>query len=344
MIWRSRLKTDWILFVTVLVMVLFGVLIVYSASSMMAQMDPRYHSAWYFVQRQAAWAVIALAVMMVLKNTHYRKLQNPAVALQRDRRRAVPAGGGLLPRSGAITAGCASGSGGPAALGVGQAGAGGLPGVLRHLARARHQQSALHAGAGGDGGGLVILAVVVADLGTAVVLGAAAAVVFFVAGLEWRYCAIVGALAMIGLVFFVFSKTYRLARVVQFFDPQFKIIEKFDQAGHDQGATAGIAGHARHQLSVASSRRSRSAPAASLGLGLMSGRQKLLYLPEAHTDFIYAVVGEELGMIGSVGLLVGFVIIFWRGLRATLRMQRRFRALSGAGADGDGRGAGLHAT
>ena len=59
--------------------------------------------------------------------------------------------------------------------------------------------------------GLVILAVVVADLGTAIVLGAAAALVFFVAGLEKRYCAIVGALAMIGLVFFVFSKTYRLA-------------------------------------------------------------------------------------------------------------------------------------
>ena len=62
----------------------------------------------------------------------------------------------------------------------------------------------------------------------------------------------------------------------------------------------------------------------------MNGRQKLLYLPEAHKDFIYAVVGEELGMIGSVGLLLGFGIIFWRGLRATLAHQRRFRTLSGA--------------
>ena len=53
----------------------------------------------------------------------------------------------------------------------------------------------------------------------------------------------------------------------------------------------------------------------------MNGRQKLLYLPEAHKDFIYAVAGEELGMIGSVGLLLGFSIIFWRGLRATVRMQ-----------------------
>src|SRR3954454_12680332 len=77
----QQLKTDWILFFTVLVMVFSGVLIVYSASSIMAQMDPRYHSAWHFVQRQAAWGAIAVGVMMALKNTHYRKLQNPAVAL-----------------------------------------------------------------------------------------------------------------------------------------------------------------------------------------------------------------------------------------------------------------------
>jgi cell division protein FtsW len=52
-----------------------------------------------------------------------------------------------------------------------------------------------------------------------------------------------------------------------------------------------------------------------LGLGLMQGRQKLLYLPEAHTDYIYAVVGEELGTFGCGALLAGFFIIFWRGLR-----------------------------
>ena len=63
--------------------------------------------------------------------------------------------------------------------------------------------------------GLVLLAVVVADLGTAIVLGATAALVFFVAGLELRYCAIVAALALTGLVIFTFAKPYRLARVVK---------------------------------------------------------------------------------------------------------------------------------
>src|SRR5674476_1077096 len=76
----QRLKTDWILFFTVLAMVFSGVLIVYSASAIMAQMGPN-HSAWHYVERQAVWAVIALCIMMALKNTYYRKLQNPTVAL-----------------------------------------------------------------------------------------------------------------------------------------------------------------------------------------------------------------------------------------------------------------------
>ena len=171
--------------------------------------------------------------------------------------------------------------------------------------------------------GLVILAVVVADLGTAIVLGAAAALVFFVAGLEKRYCAIVGALAMIGLVFFVFSKTYRLARVVMFFDPQFKIIEKFDKQGSIKTRLQEslVTRDTNYQLE-----QSKIAVGAggSVGLGYMAGRQKLLYLPEAHKDFIYAVAGEELGMIGSVGLLLGFGVIFWRGIRATWRINDDF--------------------
>ncbi len=73
----------------------------------------------------------------------------------------------------------------------------------------------------------------------------------------------------------------------------------------------------------------------------MDGKQKLLYLPEAHTDFIYAVVGEELGLIGSVGLLLGFTIIFWRGIRATLRINDDFGRYLALGVDGDRGGAGL---
>src|SRR5205823_8307024 len=60
------------------------------------------------------------------------------------------------------------------------------------------------------------------------------------------------------------------------------------------------------------------------GLGLMQGKQKLLYLPEAHTDFIYAVICEEWGLAGSLGVLAAFCVILWRGLRASMRAEDDF--------------------
>ena len=318
----QRLKTDWILFFTVLAMVFSGVLIVYSASAIMAQMGPN-HSPWYFVKRQAVWAVLALTIMMALKNTNYRKLRNPAVALS-----AISVALFLL-----VAVYFADPAnhrwlrlGGPVGVQPSELA---KPALVVFLAffvtwRARAINNPRYTLVpAAMAVGLVILAVVVADLGTAIVLGAAAALVFFVAGLEKRYCAIVGALAMIGLVFFVFSKTYRLARVVMFFDPQFKIIEKFDKQGtiKKRLRESLVTRDTNYQLE-----QSKIAVGAggSVGLGFMAGRQKLLYLPEAHKDFIYAVAGEELGMIGSVGLLLGFGLIFWRGIRATLRINDDF--------------------
>jgi len=318
----QRLKTDWILFFTVLTMVFSGVLIVYSASAIMAQMGPN-HSAWHFVQRQAAWAVIALILMMALKSTHYRKLQNPAVALS-----AISVALFLLVAVYFADPGNHRWLrlGGPVGVQPSELA---KPALVIFLAffvtwRGRAINNPRYTLVpAAMAVGLVILAVVVADLGTAIVLGAAAGLVFFVAGLEKRYCAIVGALAMIGLVFFVFSKTYRLARVVMFFDPQFKIIEKFDKKGTIKARLQEslVTRDTNYQLE-----QSKIAVGAggSVGFGFMAGRQKLLYLPEAHKDFIYAVAGEELGMIGSVGLLLGFGVIFWRGIRATLRINDDF--------------------
>ncbi|NDJ13640.1 MAG: hypothetical protein EBY17_21000 [Acidobacteriia bacterium] len=60
------------------------------------------------------------------------------------------------------------------------------------------------------------------------------------------------------------------------------------------------------------------------GVGLMQGKQKLFYLPESHTDMIFAVVGEEWGFVGSVLVVVGFLLILWRGIRATVLMQDEF--------------------
>jgi cell division protein FtsW len=313
----QRLKTDWFLFATVLVMLCFGLLMLYSASSIMAQL--RYGSTWHFVVRQGAWAAAAVVVMMMLKRTHYRTFQKPAVAFG-----AIGVALLLLAAVYAIDSAHHRWLRlGPVGLQPSELAKPALVVFLaffvtwrgRAINNARYTliPAALAVG-------LVILAVVVADLGTAVVLGATAAIVFFVAGLEWRYGAIAAAVALVGVCLFIVTSPYRLARVVKFFDPQLHWIDKKGRikAQLEMSITTRDTNYQLQQSQIAVG---AGGPA---GLGLMNGKQKLLYLPEAHTDFIYAVASEELGLMGSVGLLLAFLLIFWRGWRAALRMNDDF--------------------
>jgi len=318
----QRLKTDWILFITVLLMVSFGLLTLYSASSVMAKMDERFHNSWYFVIHQVEWALVSIAVMMTLKRTDYRKLNNPSVAF-------CAMGVTLI----MLAAVYVADSGSHRWLRAGPVGVQpseiAKPALVVFLAffvtwRARainNRRYTLIPAALSVG--LVILFVVVPDLGTAVVLGIAAGVIFFVAGLEWRYCALVLGIAMIGVLISIALKPYRLARVVQFFDPQFRIVARLDPTGRikSQMQNSLATRDTNYQLEQSKIAVGAGGPT---GLGLMNGKQKLLYLPAAHTDFIYAVVGEELGLIGAAGLLLGFGIIFWRGLRAAWLMHDDF--------------------
>ena len=318
----QRLKTDWILFVTVLAMMSFGVLMLYSASSIMAQLDPRYGWSWHFVLRQVEWAAVAVAVMMTLKNTNYRKFRNPAVAF-----------GAMSVALMLLAVVYFVDTAHHRWLRVGTLGVQpselAKPALVIFLAffvtwRARAINNPRYTLVPAAlAVGLIILAVVVADLGTAVVLGAAAAAVFIVAGLEWRYCAIAAAVAAVGVVIFIFAEPYRIVRVVQFFDPEFKIIAKFDPNGNirKRMEQSLVTRDTNYQLEQSQIAVGAGGPT---GLGLTNGRQKLWYLPEAHTDFIYAVVAEELGLAGSVGLLLGFGVIFWRGLRAAFRIHDDF--------------------
>lgn len=320
----QRLKTDWILFATVVTMAAFGVLMLYSASSIMADLNPRYGSSWYFVARQLAWGVVAVIAMMALKRTHYRNYQTPAVAFGAIgvalillalvyfidsehhrwlRWRYIP--GGLQPSELAKPA-----------LVIFLAFFVTWRGRAINNPRYTLVPAALAVG-------LVIFAVETADLGTAVVLGAAAMSVFFVAGLEWRYCLIAAGIAILGLGVSIAKEPYRLGRFVRHYDPKFEFVSKFDKAGRlkawaEQSLRTRDTNYQQQQSEIA------VGAGGVTGVGLMNGRQKLLYLPEAHTDFIYAVVAEELGLAGSVALLIGFIVILWRGLRAAFRIRDDF--------------------
>src|SRR5882757_1505121 len=204
-----RLKTDWILFTTIIVMVFFGSVMVYSASSVMAQL--KFDSSYYFIERQVFWVAAGVVVLMLMKRTNYKKLQNPGVAfafmslvlislvavyfIDTRQHRWIRLGpGGFQPSELAKPA---------LAIFLGF--------FITLRARAINDKHTLLPALLAVG--LVTAGVAVADLGTAVVLMGSAGMVFFVAGLEFRYCAIVGLIALLGVGFFVMQKPYRLRRV-----------------------------------------------------------------------------------------------------------------------------------
>lgn len=309
----QQLKTDRILFLTVVAMVSFGLLFVYSASSIMAQL--KFHSPWHFLKQQAGAAVLAIAIMMLLKKTHYRKLQRPGVAFA--------AIGCVLLLLGIVYVVDSAHHRwlriGPVGLQPSEFAKPALAIFLAYFVawRARAINTRYTIAPAALAVGLVILAVVVADLGTAFVLAVTAVVVFIVAGLNWRYFAIAAACGAIGLVFFIAQKPYRVARIVGYIDPDYTLISRLDPADYlksylQKSLTSRDTSYQSEQSKIA------IGAGGVFGQGLMQGRQKLLYLPEAHTDFIYAVVSEETGLIGSGAVLIAFLVIFWRGLRATV--------------------------
>jgi len=309
----QKLKTDRLLFITVVVMVFFGAVMLYSASSVMAQL--KYGSSWHFFYRQLAWMAVAITAMMLLKRTHYRALQNPAVAFS-----AVAVALILL-----LAVYFIDGSFhrwirvGPVGIQPSELA---KPALVIFLAffvtwRARAINNRYTLLPAALAIGLLTAGVAAGDLGTPIVMMATVVVVFFVAGLEWRYCMIALSVAAVGVVFLVASKPYRLRRVVEYFDPGYKLVDRIDSQGRIKTYlnTSLAARDTNYQAEQSKIAVGAGGP---VGLGLMQGKQKLLYLPEAHTDFIYAVVGEELGLVGSLAVLIGFLVILWRGLRATI--------------------------
>ena len=321
----QRVQTDWILFTTILVMLGCGLLVLWSASSVMAE-DPRYGTNYYFVLRQAGWAVIAIPLMMFLKKRDYRVLNTPAWAFP-----AISIILMLLAivykmdprlhrwfRLGPL-------SFQPSELAK--------PVLILFLAffvarRASVINSRYTLMPAAVIVGLVTGAVMVADLGTAVVLVATASVVFLVAGLEWRYVGVAAAVLSVFLVFAIVTKPYRIARIFGFFDPTYssldsRVVRYFDPRGElkvwlQTAAPTRNSDYHIHQSLIA------VGSGGPVGRGPMRSREKLLYLPEAHTDFIFAVLAEELGLWGTLLTVGGFLIVLWRGLRIYFRTPDDF--------------------
>jgi cell division protein FtsW len=290
-----QLESDRILFGAVVVLVLFGALMVFSASAVLA--SQRFGSSYYFLLRQLVWAVIGLAVMLGVMHLDYRRWAHPRIVF--------PALGLQFILLVVVLFADRSHSAhrwlhlGPANFQPSELSKLVLVLFLAYFLRQRQgavsdwKHTLLPIGL--VAGASVALVVKEPDLGTSLALVLVVAAMLFAAGLRLVYFA-GGALSAIPVLYLlIFHSGYRYRRWVAFVDPYsdplgkgFQIIQSFIAVG-----TGGIG-----------------------GMGLMEGKQKLFYLPEPHTDFIFAVISEELGFIGALLVLGLFGVILWRGLRA----------------------------
>jgi cell division protein FtsW len=312
-----RLENDRWLFSVTLVLCLLGAVMIYSASAVTA--DQQYGRSYIFLLRQAAWLLLGLLGMFALMRTDYRRLREPAVVYPTIFLVLLMLiGAFFLDKSHATHRWIRFGP-----LGIQPSELAKLAVVLylawfldlkrRNAASMEfRKEDFLHTILPAAGPILVcvVLILLQPDLGTSVDIVLIAAAVLFVAGLSWKWLVAGGVAALPILYMLITHVSYRQARLMAFLDP-----------GSDpQGAGFQLL---QSLIAVGSG--------GFTGVGLMESKQKLFYLPEAHTDFIYAVICEELGFLGAVIVIALFAVYGWRGLRAAFAAPDGFGRLLALG-------------
>ena len=305
-----KLKSDKVLFLATLLLVCASVVMVYSASAVLAMQ--RYNQPYFFLIKQMMWAALGVSGMTLAMRFDYRNYRDPSFIWMSL---------GLVTVALVAVLFSTPINGSSRWFGIG--GIGVQPSELAKLNAIVFMAAILERRMeriDDISYGLLPIGAVVAvlvglillepDMGTAMTLVIIAAAMVFAAGLNYRY--VVGSI-LVGLpvVYLVLmSASYRRRRLMAFWNPWsdplgdgFQIIQSLIAVG-----AGGLAGR-----------------------GFMAGVQKLFYLPEPHTDFIFAVVGEEFGLIGTTILLLCFVVIAWRGLRVAMRAPDRFGAFLAIG-------------
>ena len=299
----KRVSVDRWLFTVTMLLVFVGLVMVFSASAVMAR--ERFGSPYAFLSKQLIWAVAGLAAMVVTMRVDYRRYRHPALVFSlmglttlllisvffldrsHNTHRWIHAGGFSFQ---------------PSELAK--------PVMILFLAyflasRAKTIDDVRNTLVPAAAPVLVFLGLIVLqpDLGTAIACAGIAACVFYVAGMRLRYFGYAFAASLPVLYFLIFHVAFRRDRILAFWNPYadrqkagFHIIQSLIAVG-----TGGVT-----------------------GMGLMEGKQKLFYLPEPHTDFIFAVTAEELGLVGAMCVVTLFAIFLWRGMRTSWRTEDLF--------------------
>jgi cell division protein FtsW len=299
----KRVSVDRWLFTVTMLLVFVGLVMVFSASAVMAK--DKYGSPYAFLLRQLLWAVAGLVAMVVAMRVDYRRYKSPAVVfslmglttlllisvffLDRSHHthRWIRWGGFSLQ---------------PSELAK--------PVLILFLAyflegRTKSMDDWRNTLLPAAAPVLVFLGLIVLqpDLGTAIACSGITVCILFVAEMRMRYFGYAFGAALLPLYLLIFHVSWRRSRILAFLNPYadrqgtgFHIIQSLIAV-----ATGGVT-----------------------GTGLMEGKQKLFYLPEPHTDFIFAVTAEELGLVGAMFVVTLFAIFLWRGMRASCRTEDIF--------------------
>ena len=289
---------------------LFGVVMVYSASAVIAfqQTGSQYH----YVIRQGMWTIIGLGVMIAAMHFDYGRLRDKKIVY-----------GLLLLSILLLMAVFAFSPVNGARRWIRFGGFSVQPSELSKIALTIFLAYFLERRAGEEGsflktflpcvsvtGILAILIVREPDLGTAMMLGVVCAVLLYTAGARLLHLGLAAAPALIGIIGLLVFVPWRLQRLTAFLDPWadaqgkgFQVVQSLIAVG-----SGGVN-----------------------GLGFAQSRQKMFFLPFAHSDFIFAVISEELGLLGALALVLIFALFLWRGARAALHAPDRFGMLLGIG-------------
>lgn len=297
-------KCDPILCFTVMVLILIGILMVFSSSGVYAM--EKYNDPYHFLKRQALWVLIGTGAMFVGRKISYKKLQDytyPLMVLTFMLLIAVMLPGLGKEVGGArrwLNAGWFTFQPSELAKFV----------LVLFIAKSLVKRAdQLKNFAYGYLPNLIVLGffflpiLFQPDFGTGMIIGTVTFTMLFVAGIRAKFL-VYSVLAVIPfLISAVMAAEYRTRRIIAFLNPWedpsdtgFQAIQSFYAFG-------------------------RGGP---FGAGLGGSSQKLFYLPEAHTDFIFSVIGEELGFIGTMGIIILFAVLIWRGFTTAVRAKDAF--------------------
>ncbi len=305
---RELFARAWTLELAFVVLVALGLALVWSASSPMAL--ERHESGTYFLWKQARWAALAVSAFWIASRLPMRAIELLAWV-------ALPAS--VVALAALLIPGVADPHGGatrwvtlggfsiqpaePAKVALVMT----LAAWLARLPAPSARTTLAVLAAAAVPAGLVYLE---PDLGTAVILAASAFGLLFLAGAEPRHLLSVVAAAIPALAWSMIHEPYRVRRLIAFWHPWeyartlgYQIVQSFVAFG-----SGGV-----------------------LGRGLGGGTQKLFYLPESHTDFVFAVVGEEMGFVGVLSVTVLFLSLVLLGARVARASRDRFGFLLAAG-------------